>query len=940
MRSAKGRAIVADGEAWGELWRDHQNRWFREHGIELEVDPIAALPAPHIGPVRMRVAGAEIIVRAEEIRRANEAAAHDPDQVLNALTRHNATFTEREVDRFLGKHLADENERAAVRKQVLENRELVPLYDRTTGEEAGRFTIWAMREQEENALADAAVLAGRRGAAALARAAETALAGTALRADQRAAFDHAVSDGGLKLIEGRAGTGKSHVLGAVRAAHEAAGQRVIGLAPTNVVAQDLKAAGFAEAGTVHAALFALKNGRSAWDRHTVVVVDEAAMLDTRIAGELLAAARGAGAKLVLAGDDRQLASIERGGLFTELAARHGSAEITEITRQEVAWQRQAAQDLAEGRFGAAVAAYDRAGAIAWTRAQDEARGALVEAWSHDTARDPDAKRFVFAYTNRDVDALNGELREVRRARGELPGPEVAFDTKHGRAVFAVGDRVQFTDTDKRAGIYNGHAGTITAIDAATGRLSAVLDAPAGGKGREVAWSTAEFAGFRHGYAGTIYKGQGKTLDHTYLYHTQHWRAAASYVALTRQRRSAQVFVARDTARDPRELAWQMARGEVKAASLAWATGEEAAAARLRQNQAGRDPAAPEARQQRAEDYWRGLVAVGRATQDPLAAEVGAASETRERRQAEEYWRGVMAAGRPRAQDPPAAKVRVELPAPEWLVPPHAGRDGRDSLGRGLDPASLGAAVAADPRVQQARAASQSHLERAYRDPQTAQAKLDELARAAGWTEAAAWLDATPEQLGRRRGRDGMFASPSAQRERVQAIIATRALGDSLRRVGETERQAERQYRATVTAQLERDKVGVPKLSPAAAAALDAVHAARTKPPGEAQDNRAAVARAWEAGQCRPMIAAEIDRFENAAERRLGKEAMTALLWRDGRPFSAPGIETQAATELARGLAAAHHGRREHQRQRAQEEAAEHTHDQQHRARHRGLSLGR
>jgi ATP-dependent exoDNAse (exonuclease V) alpha subunit len=92
----------------------------------------------------------------------------------------------------------------------------------------------------------------------------------------------------------------------------------------------------------------------------------------------------------------------------------------------------------------------------------------------------------------------------------------------------------------------------------------------------VSWSAAEFAGFRHGYAGTIYKGQGKTLDHTYLYHTEHWRSAASYVALTRQRERAQVFVARETARDAAQLAWQMARGEVKAASVAWATRDELA----------------------------------------------------------------------------------------------------------------------------------------------------------------------------------------------------------------------------------------------------------------------------------------------------------------------------------------------------------------------------
>ncbi len=65
-------------------------------------------------------------------------------------------------------------------------------------------------------------------------------------------------------MEGRAGTGKSYTLAAVREAHEAAGYRVVGLAPTNAVAQDLKADGFAEAGTVHAALFGIKNGRTSW----------------------------------------------------------------------------------------------------------------------------------------------------------------------------------------------------------------------------------------------------------------------------------------------------------------------------------------------------------------------------------------------------------------------------------------------------------------------------------------------------------------------------------------------------------------------------------------------------------------------------------------------------------------------------------------------------
>ncbi len=56
---------------------------------------------------------------------------------------------------------------------------------------------------------------------------------------------------------------------------------------------------------------------SALHECTVLVV-RAAMLDSRLAGALPAAAKSEGAKVILAGDDRQLASVERGGLFIAL----------------------------------------------------------------------------------------------------------------------------------------------------------------------------------------------------------------------------------------------------------------------------------------------------------------------------------------------------------------------------------------------------------------------------------------------------------------------------------------------------------------------------------------------------------------------------------------------------------------------------------------------
>jgi len=682
VRLAGGRPLVSDGAVWGELWREHQDQYFREHGIETRVDARATHAQEHIGPVRMRVTGAEIVERAETIRRANQAAASDPDQVLAALTRNNATFTARDLDRFLAKQSGQKGREVspkivAVRAAVLKHGDLIPLHDRETGEAAERFTTRQVRAEEWAALADAGRMGRVRSRGVSGGAARSARAGRTLRPDQDAAFAHAIGPGDLKLVEGRAGTGKSFTLAAIRDAHVADGRRVVGLAPTNAVAQDLMADGFTEAGTVHSALFRLKNGRTTWDRDTVVIVDEAAMLDTPVTGELLAAARQAGARVILAGDDRQLASIERGGLFAELRQRHGAAEITEVTRQKVDWQRQAARDLAEGRFAEAVNAFDRAGAIVWTEKQEEARAALVAAWTRDAAEHPGASRFVFAYTNRDVDALNAELREVYRARGALTGADVEYDTKHGKAAFAIGDRVQFTDTDKRRRIYNGNAGTITGLNGLTGEITARLDA-AGGAGREVTWLAGDFEGFRHGYAGTIYKGQGKTLDRTYLYHTDHWRAAASYVALTRQRDSAQVFVARETARDAAQLARQMARGEVRAASVAWATPEEAAKVRAARQP---DPAIAERTAERArspeardEDTLRAKVreALAERRKSNAAAEKPEASQTpdtrgvraeREADPAAAYWKAERTRpGTTRDEDSLRAKVRENLAA--------------------------------------------------------------------------------------------------------------------------------------------------------------------------------------------------------------------------------------------------------------------------------------
>ena len=238
--------------------------------------------------------------------------------------------------------------------------------------------------------------------------------------EQARAFRHATGAEGLAIIDGQAGTGKSFTMTAIRQVYEQAGYRVIGLGPTNAVAEDMRGDGFGHAATVHSELFRLNNDRTSWNRRTVVMVDEAAMLDTKLMAMITAHAHEAGAKLILTGDDRQLSSIDRGGMFGALKDRYGAAELSEVKRQHKIDERRASEMMAEGNFHDALGIYEQKGAIHWTRTQGEARAALIEQWAKDSAADPAKTRFVFAYTNDDVDKLNAALRAgaqgTRRAR--------------------------------------------------------------------------------------------------------------------------------------------------------------------------------------------------------------------------------------------------------------------------------------------------------------------------------------------------------------------------------------------------------------------------------------------------------------------------------------------------------------------------------------------
>lgn len=519
---------------------------------------------------------AEVRIRQEERQHAPSTGARegdpepasavaDPWSVLDGLLKTRSYVTEGELRRALAERLPDLD--AALRR-LLAAPDLILLHDPETRAAIG-YTTQAVRAEEQVVRTLACRLAESTVRAAAARQVAAAVASHALDEEQASAVRHALSGRRLVLIQGRAGTGKSAVLAAIRSAAEAQGRAIIGLAPTNSVADDMRAAGFTRTATVHSLLWyrahATRHPNAQIPRGALIAVDEAAMLDVARYRALLETATKTGATLCLVGDDRQLAAIERGGLFTDLARAVGSVELRTVRRQERHWARAAARALSEGRFRDALEAYAERGLIQWSARLEEARAALVARYAADT-REGRGRRFVFCYTNAEVQRLNDAIQELELARGRV-GPLHAFETESGTVQVGVGDRLSLRGTDKRRGILNGALATVEAIEGAV--ITITTDT-----GRRIAMDTRAFSQFELGYAGTIYRGQGKTLDAAYVLHTHHWRDASAYVALTRARGETRVFVARSEARTLAELVAQVSRQAHRGSSLGLLTQAE------------------------------------------------------------------------------------------------------------------------------------------------------------------------------------------------------------------------------------------------------------------------------------------------------------------------------------------------------------------------------
>ncbi|ESW67197.1 Ti-type conjugative transfer relaxase TraA [Mesorhizobium sp. C277A] len=534
-------------ERWRERWAELANERLAELDIDaridhrsLEAQGIALEPQTQIGAPAQRIEGSGLAAgniqadRAElhrEIARNNGVRIiAEPSVALDAITHQQSTFTVKDIAKFSHRHSDGVEQFNAVMAAISSAPDLVELGKDGRGED--RFTTRQMIETEQRLHHAAERMAGegRHAASDVHRRAALALAaqrGLILSGEQTDALAHITDGRSLGVIVGFAGTGKSAMLGVARQAWAAAGYEVRGAALSGIAAENLDSGSGISSRTIASMEHSWGQGRDLLTARDVLVIDEAGMVGTRQLERVLSHAADVGAKVVLVGDPQQLQAIEAGAAFRSIHERHGGVEIGRVRRQREDWQRDATRDLATGRIGAAISAYDAQGMVHQAATRDEARGVLVERWDRDRQAHPDARRIILTHTNDEVRALNQAARERLRAAGELGG-EVHVKVERGARAFASGDRVMFLRNERGLGVKNGTLGIVEELN--TQSMTIRVD-----DGRSVRFDLKDYAHIDHGYAATIHKAQGMTVDRTHVLATPGMDAHGSYVALSRHR---------------------------------------------------------------------------------------------------------------------------------------------------------------------------------------------------------------------------------------------------------------------------------------------------------------------------------------------------------------------------------------------------------------------
>ena len=364
-------------------------------------------------------------------------------------------------------------------------------------------------------------------------------AGIALARQQVEAVSTALS-AKVAVITGGPGVGKTTIVRGIVSILEKKGVRVALAAPTGRAAKRLADATGAPASTLHRML-EWRPAEASFARNAarpleldVLIVDEASMLDVRLAADLMAALPASG-RLVLVGDVDQLPSVGPGTVLGDVIASGvvPVVRLTEIFRQAaesmivVNAHRIHDGDMPDLGGGAARDFF--------FLEHDDPAGAAELIRDLVTTRLPKK----YGLQPHDIQVLSpmhrgelgaGNLNQLLQAALTAGAQGI----ERGARTLRVGDKVMQIRNDYDKEVWNGDSGVIDSIDADGDALHVRFD------DRTIEYGIDEVDTLALAYAATVHKSQGSEYPAVVVpVHTQHYvmlQRNLLYTAITRGKR--------------------------------------------------------------------------------------------------------------------------------------------------------------------------------------------------------------------------------------------------------------------------------------------------------------------------------------------------------------------------------------------------------------------
>ncbi|MEA1843847.1 Ti-type conjugative transfer relaxase TraA [Agrobacterium tumefaciens] len=599
----KNARLLANGMATTDMqlrdirqaWEGIANRQLQREGLDVRIDHRSHMerglelsPTEHMGVHASQMQQQGMAVERgrlddEAARQNAELIRQKPEQVLTLISHEKSVFDRHDIAKTLHRYINDDaqtfqNAFAA----VMASPALVELQAERTDAETGEVSnarystrdmidlelgmersaerlhqaqshgvdprhVERAMEKQDNAI--------RKSSSGLSAASDPS---AGLSDEQRHAIKQITGPERIAAVVGFAGAGKSTMLAAAREAWEAQGYQVHGAALSGKAAEGLEESAAIQSRTLASWSYSWDHGRDLIGRSDVFVIDEAGMVGSRQLARFIGEAEERGAKIVLVGDHEQLQAIGAGAPFRAIAEQIGHVELSGIRRQRHDWQRKASVAFATHKTAEGLAAYRDHGAIHFADSREKAMAQIVRDYLADSEKPTDGTRVAMAHRRADVRALNAAIRSELQNRQKLErgpglsdgtdrgdrgdvgvgkdGGERVFQTNNGKRAFAAGDRIIFLENNRDLGVKNGMLGTVEHVE--PGKIIARLD---GRGGDSVSIPTDSYQAIDHGYATTIHKNQGATVDRAFVLASSTMDRHLTYVAMTRHRDSVQLY---------------------------------------------------------------------------------------------------------------------------------------------------------------------------------------------------------------------------------------------------------------------------------------------------------------------------------------------------------------------------------------------------------------